>query len=203
MIHTIGEILKNKLIGFTYVDRLAGVVATGVKKNASGKLIKFPMACDVTGVACDENNRIKDLIPDDKYKSVIYFEDLGGSQFAEKKGNNLKFTSNIRLIGWLNLKLLGKDDCSVTAQVAAHIITRLESSKETNPIPFTRLKVAVISQLQRTPQIFGKYTYQEDQTQYLMFPFDYFAIDFKVTYWLNENCVPEFNAGIPDECLDS
>jgi len=202
MIYTIGEILKSKLIGFTYVDRISGVVQTAVKKNAAGNLVRYPIACDVDGKECDDTGRYLDLIPNDRFKSVMYFEDLGGSQFNEKNGNDLRFTSNIRLVGWLNLKELGKDDCHITAQVVAHIITRLESTQEINPIPFTRLKIAVISQLVRTPQIFGRYTYQEDQTQYLMFPYDYFAIDFRVTYSINKSCVPEFNAGVPDECLD-
>jgi hypothetical protein len=201
MIFTIGEILKSKLIGFTYVDRIAGIVTTGVKKDANGAIVRFPIACDVDGIECDDTGRINDLIPNDIAKSVLYFEDLGGSQFNEKSGNDLKFTTNIRLVGWLNLALLGKDNCSVTAQVVAHIMTRLESTNEVNPIPFTRLKIAVIGQVQRTPQIFARYTYQETQTQYLMFPFDYFAIDFRVTYSINKNCVPEFNAGDPDECL--
>jgi len=202
MIHTIGEILKGKIAGFSYVDRLAGVVQTAVDKSDKGIINKFPVACDVNGVSCDEGGRIKDLIPNDAKKSVIYFEDLGGSLFQTKSGNDLKFTSRIRLVGWLNLKKLGKDDCSVTAKVVAHLITRMESTKEINYPPFTRLKIKVLNQVPKSAAIFSKYTYAQTRAQFLIYPFDYFAIDFLVTYSINKNCVPEFDAGVEDECND-
>jgi len=201
MIHKIGEILRDKIKDFTYVDKIAGVVQTAMDKGENGQIDKFPVACDVIGADCEEaGGRLLDLIPDDTKKSIIYFEDLGGAIFQGKERNNLEFTSRIRLVGWLNLKKLGQTDCGVTAKVVAHLITRLESSKKENYDPFTRLSISVQSQVSKQPSIFARYTYDQTRKQFLIFPFDYFAIDFIVRYSINENCVPEFNAGVEDPC---
>jgi len=201
MIIALGEILRNKLSGFTYVDRLAGVVQVAEKKDISKKISRFPIACNVSGLDCGEDGLLNFLIPDDRKKSVIYLEDLSGALFLGRKGNDLNYNCRIRLIGWLNLKKLGhENDCSVTAKVVAHIITRLESSQQFNDAPFTRISITAVNQQQKSPVIFNKYTYVQSLTQFLMHPFDYFAIDFVVNFTINKNCVPEFNANVPEEC---
>lgn len=144
---------------------------------------------------------MNDLVPDDNKKSVFYFEDLGGSPFQGKEnGNNLIFVSRLRLVGWLNLARLGKTDCSITSKVVAHLITRIESTTQINHSPFTRLKIQVEGQMPKDPNIFSKYTYADEKVQFLLYPYDYFAINFKVTYSINKNCVPEFNTGIKIDC---
>ncbi len=201
MVHTLAEILKNKIIGFDYVDKCAGIVQTAVEKDGENVVERFPVACNVNGTDCDDEGKLIDLVPDDTKKSVMYFEDLGGAVFQGKEKDDLKFMSRIRLVGWLNLNKLGKtDDCSITAKVVAHLMTRIETTKQTNPIPFTRLKIEVENQMVKNPNIFAKYTYAETRTQFLLFPYDYFAINFRVFYSINKNCVPEFNASAENDC---
>jgi hypothetical protein len=201
MIHTIGEILRDKIKNFSYVNKIAGVVQTAVDKGTDGKVDRFPVACNVIGADCEEvGGRLLDLIPDDTKKSIFYFEDLGGAVFQEKKGDDLEFISRIRLVGWLNLKKLGQTDCGITAKVVAHLITRMESTNQINYTPFTRLTIKVQNQVSKQPTIFSKYTYAQTKAQFLIFPFDYFAIDLIVKYSINKNCVPEFDAGIEDPC---
>jgi len=204
MIIDIGNILKSKLIGLAFVDRIAGVVQTAVeteeeKNKAAVK--KFPVACNVNEKDCEAaSDRLTDLVPNDSKKSVIYFEDIGGAVFQNQTKRDHNYVATIRLIGWLNLKLLGQDDCSVTSLVVANIIGAFSQQRTFNQTPFTRIKIVANRQLTKDPNIFSKYTYVEHETKYLLYPFDYFAIDFKVEFSINEECMDTFNQGIIDNC---
>lgn len=205
MINDIGNILKNKLIGLPFVDRIAGIVQTAVDKtqDSDNKFVikRFPVSCDVTNKDCEDNtNRLSDLIPNDTKKSIFYFEDIGGVSFVNQIGANMNFVASVRLVAWLNIKKLGKTDCSITSLIVANVIREYNKQKTFNENPFTRIKIKVEKQVIKDANIFAKYTYNQHNTQYLTYPFDYFALDLKVEFSINEKCMNDFNLGIEDEC---
>jgi len=205
MIQEIGEIIKARLIGINFVDRLAGitqVVSYQERTRDEAKIEeRFPAACDVESLNCGEDkSRLKDLVPDSKKRSVIFLEDISGAQFTGRTRNDLNFTANIRLVAWINQQKLGKDNCSVTGPIMAKIIGALQTTSPFNNAPYTRISISIGRIVPKTPAIFQRYTFPLTEKQYLMWPFDYFALDLVVKFSMNENCQEPFIIGPEDEC---
>lgn len=189
MNNKIATILKGYIDDLIWVDKIAGLVQTAnirVKKDDTAIEKSYPISCDIDLDACLKG-AYQDLAPDSKKKSVLYFEDKGVT-FIERQGNKLKFQSSLRLVCWLNLKLIqeaGCDSvvtgCGSSGDYVIQILKILPTIPISTP-DFVSIYISGIAQAERDVSIFSKYTYNETATQYLMFPYDYFAIDFMIDF---------------------
>lgn len=189
MNQAIANIIKGHIEGLDFVDKIAGLTSvtyfdvTDKDKNTVQKA--FPVACCVTADDC-KVGAYNELMPDSKYKTVIYFEDRGVT-FARSESNWKYYTSNLRLVCWINVaKLLG-DTCNegTACTVAAHLITDIIRSLPSFPehnYPFNHVYSEVTNQEIRSNGIFAAYTYDEKHSQYLMYPYDYFALDIQTNF---------------------
>lgn len=71
--------------------------------------------------------------------------------------------------------------CTASTNIIIEIIRALPDFP-INYAPFMQVKFDVLNQLVRSNSIFSQYTYNEKQTQYLMSPYDYFALDIETTF---------------------
>ena len=88
----------------------------------------------------------------------------------------------------MNLKLIqgtscnsGVSGCGSSGDYVIEVIKKLP----TRPFAsgdFISIYISDISQVERSVDIFSRYTYSEVTTQYLMFPFDYAALDLTVEF---------------------
>ena len=184
----VAEAIKSKLVGLSFADKIVGMVQTvSVNKTNSEGLVyneRYPVSCNRTYTEC-ERSGFSELIPNSTYKSILYFED-GGSRFDDKN-----VEASLRLVCWANLKKLGKGEYS-SASMIAEIMGSLPR------VPFnTKNLMSVFVEVQsqdiRNQSIFSQYTYKEEQTQYLFYPFDYFALNLNVTYRINPKCYHDYN----------
>jgi hypothetical protein len=189
MNNKLSHILRHKLDGLEWVDKISGLVQTVSIREKVGENIvlkSYPISCDL---AYEEaiKGRYQDLTPNSKKKSILYFEDKGCSMI-ERKGNTIKYQSSLRLVCWLNLKAIHGATCNEElehCQVSGHYV--IEVIKTLPSIPFTQdhfvgIYIEDISQAVRSVDIFSKYSYNEQSTQYLLFPFDFFALDLKINF---------------------
>jgi hypothetical protein len=189
MNNKLAHILVNYIEYLDWIDKISGLVQTvSIRKKIEDAVVvkTFPVSCDIDYDSCIKG-RYQDLAPDSKKKSVLYFEDRGVS-FIKRNGNTLQFQSSLRLVCWLNLKLIHSatcdsdvEHCGVSGDYVIEVIKALPS------IPFTEgdfisIYINSISQVERSVDIFSKYTYSETAVQYLLFPFDFFALDFSIDF---------------------
>jgi hypothetical protein len=186
----IANIFKGYLENLTWHDKLAGIVQTAsinVKNGPNsieGKT--FPISCDIDIDACLKG-AYQDLAPDSKKKSILYFEDKGVS-FVERQGNRMKFQSSLRLVGWLNLKLIQEESCDsgvTSCSDAGRYVINVLQVLPTVPFhttDFVSIQIVSIAEVERDVSIFSKYSYSETATQYLLFPFSFFALDFLIDF---------------------
>lgn len=173
--------LRNKLVGLPFIEILAGLAKTVTTQDPTDENItmvtkKFPVSSDALGDEC--KGKEMELTPDSRRKSIIYFEDFGISATGKVHGFNT-FTSSIRLICWLNrANLVGNHYEVISGRVMAMIIEKLVSINPENGGMFTRLKVDVARIPPQDAALFGRYTYNEHDRQYLRPPFEFFGIDF-------------------------
>lgn len=193
MNQAIADIIKSHIEGLDFVDKIAGLTRVLtfdiVTKDSEGKNVpvqkSFPVACCVTADDC-KDGAYNELMPNSQYKTVIYFEDMGVTA-GDIEGRYSYFTSNVRLVCWINAaKILGDTcktgtACTLSAHLIAEIIRALPEFKQHHN-PFNMVLSKVVSQEVSSPSIFSQYTYDEKHTQYLMYPYDYFALDIQTEF---------------------
>ena len=189
MNQAIASIIKGHIEDLTFVDKIAGVVqaVTFEIRGPDNQMIQktVPVACCVDPADC-KDGQYNDLMPNSEYKTVIYFEDRGVT-FNRSESNWKYYTSNLRLVCWINIvKILGKEcksevPCTYAAHIIADIIRHLPSHPE-NHAPFDFVYSEVVNQAIRSNSIFAAYTYSETHSQYLLAPYDFFALDIRTEF---------------------
>lgn len=200
----IAKILKSQIENLSFMDRVAGAVRVVRRQDVTdkGPIIKtFPVDCDVTQKDC-VSGKYTDLFPNSKYKSIHYFEDLGATVPTGQDQSNFDFEARLRLVGWLNLQKLGKATCSVSHLAIAAILKAIEA-KNFNNDPFTRIQIKCTGIEPKTAAIFSKYSYSEEISQYLLYPYDYYAINFSVSFRVPYKCIQDWEDGIANNCNDN
>ncbi len=190
MNQAIADIIKSHIEGLDFVDKIAGLTSvltfevTDKDKNPVEK--RVPVACCVTADDCKEG-AYNELMPDSAYKTVIFFED-GGVSFEKYESNWKYYRSTLRLVCWINIEKITESGdcksevpCTYAAHIIAEIIRALPAFPE-NHSPFDHVYSEITGQAVRNPSIFGAYTFDEKHSQYLMAPFDYFALDIQTTF---------------------
>lgn len=199
----IGNIVKGLLEPFLvggsgtnqFIDKLAGVVqviSTSERTENDGVVTKtFPISCNITFEECNKNGSYKDLIPNSKYGCMVYLEEETGVDFISEDRNGKKYSTAFLLVGWINQKKLGTSDCSVTGKIVNTIINAL-TIKPFNRDIYQSIIIEVTGQNPKSLNPFSKYTYDQDNTQYFMAPYDYFSLKINVTVTINPNCITDF-----------
>lgn len=199
----IANILKGYIETLPFAGKVGGLVKpiTYTSQTDKGVIKKtIPVDCGVTHANCLKG-RYTDLMPDSKYNSVMYFED-GGVRPSDNSARDFSFESNLKLVCWLNLKKLGKTGCSNTALAIATILNTLPTRTFNNGV-YSRIFIAVTGEEIKSPQIFSKYTYDEEKTQYLMYPYDYFALNISVRFSISKSCITNWTNGAETTCVDN
>ena len=201
MNQAIADIIRNQIEDLDFIDKLAGLVAavTFDMKAPNNTTVQktFPIACCVSADDCKEG-AYNDLMPDSKYKSVIYFEDKGVT-FVKSEGIFKYYISNLRLVCWLNIEKIldltckSENPCTYAAIAIAKIIRHLPSHPF-NILPFAKVYFEVTDQEIRNSSIFSAYTYDEKHSQYLMAPYDYFALNIKTEFAICMKSVDVYDA---------
>jgi len=62
------------------------------------------------------------------------------------------------------------------------------------------MRIKVNQELVKSAAIFSKYSYDEAVTQYLMYPFDYFALDITTDFLINKSCIIDWENETPIIC---
>lgn len=208
MINLIATELKTKILELGLTERFGGLVQP-VTQDVNGDSFTFPISCDVSGKECFETGKYADLVPNSSYKSVLYFEqigDVGRPEITGAKRNTIKWSATLRLVGWLNLDKLGETDCAVTDQVVYTIIDKVTEGNGVYDISnaaFTNAKMTVRLDrvVKKSPDIFRAYSYSEFVGN-LVYPFDYFAVDFAVNLYVNKACLTAYVPSTPIDCVE-
>ena len=188
----IADILKTNIESLPFIDRLSGLVRTVSIKEESGRITRKPIACDVSSDDCARGT-YQDLVPNSSKLSIVYFEENGGVQPIGNEKNNYVFRSQLRMVGWLNLKKMGFTNCTWSGNAVLQILSRLPRNVF-NSGNFQKIKITAIAEAEKSAEnIFGKYTYDETVNQYLLYPFDYFALNITTEFQVNPDCIEEMN----------
>lgn len=195
MNNKVANILVTYLESLAWTDKLAGL--TQVAKVTEGGVEKrFPISCGLSYEDACQRGCYDDLMPDSQKRSVLYFEDRSFN-FIRQEGGRLYYESRLRLVCWLNYKLI-EGGCGSSGDYIIDVIKALPAVPR-NVGDLLRFTTIVASQVARGADIFGKYTFDEKRSQYLMLPYDFFAIDLRTTFFITTECI-EPDPGGCTEC---
>lgn len=187
MIRTIVKEIVPYIDALNFADLTAGVVTVATKNQhaENGVVTKIFPIYEQDPTTCESGDYFT-LIPDEKYRTIIYFEELSNT-ITSQTNYEIKISSDIRLIGWFNLKKIG---ASVTSDVLLRLIAQAipDTLADFSDIENTRITLTGIPN--KAPTLFSQYSYNEAERQYLLFPFDYGALNYTITYSINK-CVDD------------
>lgn len=194
MNQAIANIVRDKIKGLAFMDKVAGLVRplTFKVQDDNGTTTKktFPVSCEICWDDCVKGKGVQDLVPDSDKRSVTYFEDLGVTP-VQNNGTSVDFVSNLKLVCWLNMAKMGKNECSISGVAIAAILAELPVNFFNSGI-YTRIRIETGAQSAKDPAIFSKYSYDESTIQFLMHPYDYFSINIKTSFRVSTACLDAF-----------
>lgn len=183
-------LLKDRISQFSYVDRLAGMVRA-VSREQAGGTITIPVAIAVDDpLACDDSS-VRDMVPDERYSCMVYFEDRGMRAIQTRtRGSN--YESRLRLVCWVNTAKLNGDPYA--GDRILRLFLSVFPTGVYNDGPFIGLRHVVEAVPERGRSLFSAYTYPDAARQYLLYPFDAFAIDVMTTLRIRPGCEDQVTA---------
>jgi hypothetical protein len=201
--------IRDNIATLGYIEKITGLVQKVIQYDESEqsealglKIVKsaYPVSSQVTARECWSGGRYTDLVPDSRKKSIVYFEPISNISI-NTEGSNIYFRQSFRCVTWLNLSLLG----IATEYVTESIILDINAAiNDTNSFVFNGSTIGLNATTKgvthHEPNIFGDYTYNNDVIQNILYPFDYFAVDFDVLVVAGENCFPKFTPSSPITC---
>lgn len=192
----ISLVLMTRLLNLPYINKYGGVVQTITKVVTNGTnkptLKRIPIsAVHEAPAGCGDLAEAINLhfIPESKLKGMLYFEDNGSVLDNNKRASSLTFWhSKLRLVVWMNQKLLTEQFDIELASMAMNEMITLLCTNPVNLDVFKNLRVEVASIPPATSSLFSQYDYNEKETQFLMPPYDFFAVDLDVFFGIPKGC---------------
>ena len=192
---TIAELILTRLGALPWLEKTTGLtrpVTFGGKNGTKDSTL--PVACTVTDPQACTLDKAYAILPDEKFRSVVFFEGATLPERIRKPGIGIQYRSRLRMVVWMNCAKLG-GECNCGDLAYQSIVTALDKKMRYDSGVFKGIKHVVTGGATRGTEIFSKYTLDEKRSQYLHFPFDFFAVDIDTDFRLMPGCeadlVPE------------
>lgn len=191
MINGLIEHIKNVYIAdINFVDRNYGLIRVHREKvpnkDNSGTVEKIYPVYLTTENTDNKSSREVDAIPNSNYKSLSYHELTASPTLSPIGRGYFKCTAMLRNVWWIN-----GAKCDVTQNsIDKYMLNVLKYFPEhiNNFADMAQIFVEITG-TDVNSSIFGAYSYDEANKQYLMPPYLFFAINYRVSFRIHKNCV--------------
>lgn len=176
-----------------WLDKYAGLTrSTSILEGK--KRITIPVSCNVTSTDCNPQE-ITDLIPDDKYRSVLFIEGDALPSRVNDRIPGVRYVAKLRIVVWMNCKRLG-GGCDCGSLASMNLLSAIEKNHRNSYATdlFKGIRHKVTGGVSRGPDVFSRYTFNDDRSKYLHYPFDAFAIDTETEFGLMPGCEEKLQA---------
>lgn len=210
MLDKVLSLYEEKISSLPWVERYGGLARIYERTNEENTEV-FPISYSLNPETCSEE-RLKQLIPDDSYLSLVYFEQLSSittsKRTISRKRSKMTYSTSVRFIAWVNMPSLGIENTDDSSYLLFPSFAKAIESRVTIPEDHV-LKQA----LNRTPRVsnliledkdetknnvFGSYSFSNEAA--LFYPYDYFSATFDIEWGVNEQCISELKIN-PIDCI--
>lgn len=192
-----------------WVERYGGLVSAVIKKDVigdNGQTITktFPVSDTTTAKECWEQGKYQSLIPNSNYSSVLYWEQLTAltnQQIIGAKKGVQELRARVRLVAWMNLPKLGLESAA-GASAAFQLITKINGTRMmAAPNDNVKVRFEFLEKPQKDRALFSRYSYGDEIQNQLLYPYDYFALDFNLSIFVPLNCDFSITISEPLTCI--
>lgn len=212
MIFLFEQALRSTITGLNFIERYGGIVrpVTQVREGEEDRRYSdtFPVSRYVSVSDCFNSGMYRDLIPDESYKSVAYWEQRGNGDIRQggPKGNQWQATQDMRFVCWLNFKKLGLTNYDATDQLELYLIERVHTQNgQTQSVSGYTFRTGItrFRPVERSPRVvFASYTYDEMEWAF-SWPYGFFAVDFTIQAELAAGCITTPSLGTEITCVET
>jgi len=188
---------KNYLTTLDFAGNVGGLVVPLSKQDEDNATIVFPAYRDTDPDTCTDG-QYRAMTPDDSQKSVMYFEEITAPTIVEQK-SYYEFEARVRLVCWLNYSAINYEYHNTDLLQIKCIKAMPEKLANGAVENYNTVRLWFDKTIEKKEAIFSAYTYDKFK-QYLMFPFDYFAIEFILNYRYYNDCEGDVELN-PVKCL--
>ena len=184
MIEHLCEVLKRRVESLPFIT-LCGGLARIQRVKDNGIERAFPVMETFGGYTL--------LTPQKAEAGIAYFEFIRNDVKSELAGDRgYIYLAALRLVVWLNLERIDPPDVlGMQAAAMAAVTAPIDPTTQEDTGRISRYKITRALYAPKSPGFFAAYSYSEEELQYLMHPYDYFAIDFEAVYTMS-NCEQPF-----------
>ena len=188
------KITTDYLDSLSFADRTGGLVRLMNDNRKAEK--SYPIEVNQDKVLGD-NQYMRRLVPNSNLTSLMYWE-MGSPPTAIENHNAYTIMeASLKLVCWFNYQKVDPDMYSPEYLVATIA----------DAIPFSIGSEGCISTItcsyegedENKGDIFSAYTYNEPETQFFKYPYEYFVLNFDISYRVVRNCQDEGLASLPVE----
>lgn len=197
MINKLIEKIKDDYLSdINFNDRNFGLIRVHREKQkmTDGQVEKVYPVYKHTPASCNAGKE-ETCIPDSAFMSLSYHETQAVS--ITQGGNGfLDVTAQIRNVWWINANKVDSDTVYID-ELALNVIKNY-------PVKIANFDNMAMVHIQVTgtdmsPAIFGQYSYNEANRQYLMPPYFFFAINYTASFRVHRDCVNDITLN-PSSC---
>ena len=195
MIQQLASILLARIenADLPWVDKTAGLVRIiSYKHKLTGKIVTIPVAADVTDdLSCDPST-LGDMLPNDRYRSVLFIEADAQPRRTDDR-TATSWVGRFRIVVWIDCsKVGGGIGCGDVAY--ENLLSVLENKTPFNSGPFRFVHITSVGGAPtRGRDVFSKYTLDEERSQYVHYPYSCFALDVDMSFSTINGCEDELD----------
>jgi len=178
----LADIFTDALAALSFKDTLVGEVYP-LEKRIGDKIKIYPVSLQ-TPSTCDNSDYV-DLVPNDTKKSIIYLE-KGNTTVDDQDRRYAHMRESWRLVVWLHTKII--DQTKKTPYPYMQEVYSLIPTEYGNLDEYINVFLHFTGMV-TDKSIFSRYTYNEVEKQFLIYPFSFFAFDYDITYWWRQDCM--------------
>jgi len=184
MLYKIARHIKTEYLdSLSFADRTGGLVRL-MNDHRKGEK-SFPVEVNQDKVLGDMQY-LRGLTPDSTKKSIMYFEQNGAPNVVEDHNEWYGVEATLSLVCWFNYQEVDPDmydPAYLEAQIVSAIPFKLGSFE-----CLTAVTCAFAGQDHNDGSIFTKYTYNEPESQFFKYPYEYFVLNFDISYRVVRVC---------------
>ena len=188
------KITTDYLDSLSFADRTGGLVRLMNDNRKAEK--SYPIEVNQDKVLGD-NQYMRRLVPNSNLTSLMYWEKDGSPSTVEEHNAYYIVEASMKLVCWFNYQKVDPDMYNPAFLVATIV----------DAIPFVigsfdclaAVTCSFAGQDPNDGSAFADYTYNEPETQFFKYPYEYFVLNFDISYRVVRNCQDEGLASLPVE----
>jgi hypothetical protein len=162
----VNKIVADLKIDLPFVDKITGIVKAA-QIDVAGAVKTLPVAINTDVTTCNDSELVS-YEPDTSNISIIYF------------------AYNFTLVCWFNY-LKVDHTLTNTSQIVGNLIKYLPEIMG-NIAPLIGVVLSINGEQAKDGSVFSKYTYIENVTQFITYPYDYVALDLSAEFHVRKDC---------------